>query len=115
MKIEVKRIYDAKHTKDGTRILVDRLWPRGIAKNDAKLDLWLKELTPSNELRKWFHTDKEGRYKEFTKKYRSELGQNKDKIISVLPKSKKITLITSVKDVHSSHIPTLKTFLEKMS
>ena len=55
MAIGVKRIYEKPSAKDGTRVLVDRLWPRGLTKEDAALDVWLKEIAPSNELRRWFH------------------------------------------------------------
>ena len=65
MTIYSKRIYDAVSETDGQRILVDRLWPRGVKKDDAKIDLWPKEITPSNELRKWYHEDSENRWDEF--------------------------------------------------
>ena len=70
MNIQTKRIYDVPLESDGQRILVDRLWPRGIKKVDAKLDLWLKEITPSNDLRKWYHQDIENRWAEFQQKYK---------------------------------------------
>ena len=65
MTIYSKLIYDAISETVGQRILVDRLWPRGIKKDDAKIDLWPKEITPSNELRKWYHEDSENRWDEF--------------------------------------------------
>jgi uncharacterized protein YeaO (DUF488 family) len=66
--IKIKRVYEAAAEDDGFRILVDRLWPRGISKEKAKIDLWLKEVAPSNELRKWFAHDPE-KWGEFKKKY----------------------------------------------
>jgi uncharacterized protein YeaO (DUF488 family) len=77
MNIQLKRIYEAGSKDDGYRILVDRLWPRGFTKEKAALDLWLKEIAPSNELRKWFGHDPD-KWKEFQKKYRQELKQNKE-------------------------------------
>lgn len=73
MNIQLKRIYDEPEPSDGYRVLVDRLWPRGVSKEDARLDAWLKELTPSDELRKWYHEDKEERWAEFRTAYREEL------------------------------------------
>ena len=70
--IQCKRIYDPPSAGDGCRILVDRLWPRGVARDDARLDDWLKELAPSNELRRWFGHDP-GRWEEFQERYRAEL------------------------------------------
>jgi len=77
MNIQLKRIYEPYSKEDGYRILVDRLWPRGFTKEKAALDLWLKEIAPSTELRKWFGHDPE-KWKEFQKKYRIELKQNKE-------------------------------------
>ena len=65
MKIQIKRVYEAIGAADGKRILVDRLWPRGLSKAQAQLDLWPKELTPSNALRQWYHEDIEQRWDEF--------------------------------------------------
>src|SRR2546422_6472141 len=70
--IKVKRIYDEPGTEDGYRILVDRLWPRGLSKDKAKMDLWLKEISPSDELRKWFSHDPQ-KWKSFQKRYAKEL------------------------------------------
>ncbi len=75
MTILIKRIYEPASTEDGKRILVDRLWPRGIKKEDAKIDLWTKEVTPSTELRKWYNHDPE-KWVEFQQKYRAELKGN---------------------------------------
>jgi len=74
--IKLKRIYDPPDKADGQRILVDRLWPRGVSKDKARIDLWLKEIAPSDELRKWFSHDP-AKWKEFQAKYRAELFANK--------------------------------------
>jgi uncharacterized protein YeaO (DUF488 family) len=72
MDIRIKRVYEAPSPDDGTRVLVDRLWPRGLAKDKAGVDLWLKELAPSTELRKWFNHEPE-KWAEFRQRYRQEL------------------------------------------
>jgi len=114
MNIKVKRIYDPAEDNDGNRILADRLWPRGVSKEKARIILWAKELTPSDELRKWMHADKEKRRKEFEKKYLQELKENKTEIKKLLNGIRgDITLITAVKDIEHSHIPTLVSFLKK--
>jgi uncharacterized protein YeaO (DUF488 family) len=71
-RVQIKRIYDAPEKSDGVRVLVDRLWPRGVSKKEAALDLWMKELAPSTELRKWFNHDPE-RWAGFRQRYRREL------------------------------------------
>jgi uncharacterized protein YeaO (DUF488 family) len=72
MAIQIKRVYDKAQTSDGTRVLVDRLWPRGVSRSTARLDRWLRDIGPSNALRKWFGHKPE-RWKAFEKKYRHEL------------------------------------------
>ena len=79
MSISIKRIYEMPESTDGTRILVDRLWPRGITKAEAKIDLWLKEAAPSTELRKWFGHDP-ARWHEFRERYFKELEANQDAV-----------------------------------
>ncbi len=76
MLIGIKRVYDKPAVSDGKRILVDRLWPRGVKKSTANVDLWLKEIAPSNELRKWFSHDPK-KWEEFKKRYEKELANNK--------------------------------------
>jgi uncharacterized protein YeaO (DUF488 family) len=73
--VKLKRVYEEPSEDDGTRILVDRLWPRGLTKEKAHIDLWLKEVAPSNELRKWFAHDPE-KWPEFQARYHAELNQN---------------------------------------
>jgi uncharacterized protein YeaO (DUF488 family) len=79
MKIQIKRAYDDAEPSDGTRILIDRLWPRGVSKEVAHLDLWLKEIAPSTELRQWFAHDP-ARWAEFQRRYRKELSANPEAI-----------------------------------
>jgi len=75
MKLSLKRIYETPSEEDGTRILVDRLWPRGLTKEKARVDLWLKEIAPSTELRKWFGHDP-AKWPEFKARYKVELKHN---------------------------------------
>ena len=79
MGIKIKRVYEKPDKTDGFRILVDRLWPRGLTKEKAAADLWLKEIAPSTELRKWFNHEPE-KWKEFIKKYQLELKENKEPV-----------------------------------
>jgi uncharacterized protein YeaO (DUF488 family) len=115
MRIHVKRIYEKPTKTDGIRILVDRMWPRGMTKQQAKIDLWMKEWAPSIELRKFLHADNVDNYQKFTEAYLAELKDNKKMIRSKVKEFKGgITLITSVRDAQHSHIPTLKNFLNKL-
>jgi len=97
--IFLKRIYEPYNEDDGCRVLVDRLWPRGISKDEAKVDLWLKDIAPSNELRKWFGHKKE-RWEEFKMKYKQELEAKKllKELIDLSKKHKRLTLLYGAKD-----------------
>lgn len=113
--IRLKRIYDEPGLDDGFRVFVDRLWARGIAKEVAKIDLWPKELTPSTDLRKWFH-EPQSRHAEFEKRYRSELEGNLDAIqpiLRTLREHSTITLVTATKDLVDGHSAVLKAFLKE--
>lgn len=111
--MNIKRIYDSPSESDGRRILVDRLWPRGVSKENARIDEWYKDLTPSTELRKWFHEDVKKRFDEFEKKYQKELDESEPaQELKQEIKEKHTTLVTSVKDIEHSHIPTLIAFLQ---
>ena len=109
MKIKVKRAYEKAAKSDGFRVLADRLWPRGVSKVSAMIDLWAKEVTPSDALRVWFHKDTEGRFGDFSKKYKKEMIQSGEvkSLKSALRGKTTVTLVTGVKDVEHSHIPTL--------
>ncbi len=98
--IRIKRIYDPIDGNDGYRILVDRLWPRGVSKESAKLDLWMRDIAPSDELRKWFHHDSL-KWDEFQVEYKKELILNKEllfKLKSIEREYNCITLLYSAKD-----------------
>lgn len=98
--ITIKRVYEKKTSVDGYRVLVDRLWPRGLSKAKAAIDLWMKEIGPSNELRKWFNHDP-AKWDEFKTKYQSELKNKKDLIkqLKDLQKEhKKLTLLYGAHD-----------------
>ena len=115
MVIRIKRIYEAATEEDCFRILIDRLWPRGIRKETAKIDMWLKELAPSNELRKWFSHDPK-KWGEFQKKYAEELAprQAQLKEIRRIEKEKgTVTLLYSARDEEHNNAVALKEILEK--
>src|SRR5690242_12409563 len=99
MALRLKRVYEPPTKNDGKRILVDRLWPRGLTKEKAKIDLWLKNIAPSTELRKWFDHDPD-KWKDFKKRYRQELKNNKEQTSILYEKFKKgaITLVYGSKD-----------------
>ncbi|MFE7779008.1 DUF488 domain-containing protein [Streptomyces sp. NPDC057445] len=112
--ITVCRVYDAPDPDAGTRVLVDRLWPRGVSKERAAVDEWLKEVAPSTELRNWYHKDA-SRYDEFDARYRRELEQGAaaealDRLLE-LARSGPVALVTSVKSITGSHVPTLVALL----
>ena len=112
MKIHVKRIYEKASDEDGFRVLVDRLWPRGIKKENVKIDLWLKDIAPSKELRKWFGHKPE-KWDEFKEKYFHELKLNSEGL-SELKKLdfKIITLVYSAKEKKFNNAVALKEFIE---
>jgi uncharacterized protein YeaO (DUF488 family) len=107
--IKLKRIYDEFQKSDGFRILVDRLWPRGVSKEKAHLDLWLKEVAPSTELRKWFGHDPE-KWQEFIKRYKKELAANDafGELKSIAEKEKNITLLYAARDEEHNEAMVLK-------
>lgn len=99
MTIKLKRVYEAPAREDGTRILVDRLWPRGLTKEKAKVDLWLKEIAPSTELRKWFAHDP-AKWREFQTRYKAELKDNPEQVTLLKKEVTKgpATLLYAAKD-----------------
>ena len=114
MKIKIKRVYEHPEKDDGMRILVDRLWPRGLTKKKARVDLWLKEIAPSTELRKWFAHDPD-KWKEFRARYQTEIRNNHD-LIKVLKRKARegaITLIYGARDEKHNEALVLKQFLER--
>jgi uncharacterized protein YeaO (DUF488 family) len=112
--IKIKRIYDELSNDDGYRILIDRLWPRGCTKQQAAVDLWMKDIAPSNELRQWFSHDAT-RWKEFQKRYKEELKTKKemiDKILAYEQEKKTITLLYAAKDQIYNNAVVLHAILE---
>lgn len=114
--IKLKRVYDDPSQSDGQRLLVDRLWPRGLKKEAAHLDDWLKDLAPSDELRQWFAHDPE-RWEEFQPRYIEELENpdNKSQIEALLKKARQdtVTLVFAAKDEEKNNAVVLKKFLEE--
>jgi uncharacterized protein YeaO (DUF488 family) len=111
--IKIKRIYDPPSADDGRRILVDRLWPRGVSKDAARTDEWLKEIAPSDELRKWFGHDPD-RWEEFRQRYRDELKPHGELLERLRVKAKKgaVTLLFAAKDEGHNNAVVLKEMLE---
>lgn len=113
----LKRIYEEPAKQDGTRVLVDRLWPRGMKKQDAEIDEWDKELAPSPDLRKWFHADQEGRFDEFADRYRAELQSDRqqERLAELRKRAQEstVTLLTGAKDAGHSYLTVLLAELEQ--
>lgn len=110
--IRVRRAYDPPSADDGMRVLVDRLWPRGLKKEALKIDAWPKHLTPSNELRKWYHADM-SRYGEFRERYQKELAAQGESLneLRALLRGRRVTLLTAAKDPDVSHAEVLRDLL----
>lgn len=111
-KILVKRIYEPAGTSDGFRVLVDRIWPRGIAKADAKLHLWLRDIGPSTALRTWFNHDPT-RWTEFQRRYHAELKQQSTVLATITAQANTspVTLLYSAKDEQHNQAVALRSFL----
>ena len=114
MNIKIKRVYEQPDKDDGVRILVDRLWPRGLTKEKAHIDLWLKEIAPSTELRKWFDHDHE-KWKSFRGRYETEIRHNDDLVRVLLDKARKgrVTLVYGARDEKHNEALVLKQYLER--
>ena len=115
MTIKLKRIYEEPETSDGIRILVERLWPRGLSKEKAKVDIWLKDAAPSTELRKWFSHDPE-KWEEFKQRYYNELLQ-KERLLKDTVKVKlkeKSTFVYASKEEEFNNAVALKEYVEKL-
>ncbi|MGE0666189.1 MAG: DUF488 domain-containing protein [Sphingomonadales bacterium] len=104
MNISAKRVYESPQARDGTRILVDRVWPRGLTKEAAAIDVWLKEVAPTTWLRRWFHHDPM-RWQEFVRRYRSELDSNGSAVGRLLElcKAGPATLVYAARDMKHNH------------
>lgn len=109
MKINIKRVYEKPGKEDGIRILVDRLWPRGLTKEKAAVDLWLKKIAPSTELRKWFGHDP-AKWEDFQKRYKQELKKNHEQVLLLKEQAKKgtVTLVYGAKDEEHNEALVLK-------
>jgi uncharacterized protein YeaO (DUF488 family) len=116
MTLHIKRVYEPKARGDGTRILVDRLWPRGLRKTEADVDIWLKEISPSPQLRKWFGHDP-AKWDEFRSRYTDELRENASAVEELRLEIKKanVTLLYGAKDEEHNQAVALAEFLEKHS
>lgn len=113
MRIRIKRVYEAPDDADGTRILVDRLWPRGLTKEKAKVDLWLKEIAPSSELRKWFSHDP-AKWTEFQHRYLAELKSRSEQIALLKQEAARgrVTLLFGAKDEEHNEAVVLEKLLQ---
>lgn len=111
--MKIKRAYAPVEDTDGYRILVDRLWPRGISKDKAKIDLWLKSVAPSNDLRKWFGHDPE-RFPEFSKRYQAELEESGalDELRAAIKEHPNATLLFAAHDEEHNNAVVLQHLLE---
>ena len=112
--IRIKRIYDEYEATDGYRILVDRLWPRGISKDKAHVDEWVKEIAPSSELRQWFNHQPE-RFAAFESKYKQELKENAELLAAIKKRAKQqqVTLLYGAKDEVHNQAQVLLELLKK--
>ena len=110
--IRIKRAYDPSEPDDGLRILIDRLWPRGMPKAQLKLDSWVKHLSPSNALRKWYQHDPE-KFTEFRKRYVAELKAEGEGLaeLRAAVKGRTVTLLTATKELELSHATVLRELL----
>lgn len=113
-RLTTKRIYLVAEPADGCRVLVDRLWPRGVARQTAALDLWLKDIAPSPALRKWFGHDP-SRFQAFRERYRRELEANSEQVdeLCTLVKRNDVTLLYGARDPHVNHAVVLAEFLSE--
>ncbi len=110
--IKIKRIYDQPSQNDGKRILIDRLWPRGLKKEDAHVDKWMKEVAPSNELRKWFNHDPD-RWAEFKRRFFTELEERQEMVNEIVNLARKgtVTLLFGSKEERFNNAVALKEYI----
>ena len=112
--IAIKRAYDKPSPKDGVRILIDRLWPRGLSKAKLKIDAWPRELTPSTDLRKWYGHEP-ARFAEFRRRYRAELAEHAKELAALrtMVRGRATTLITATREVDLSHAAVMREILRQ--
>jgi uncharacterized protein YeaO (DUF488 family) len=110
--VRLKRVYEKPARTDGFRVLVDRLWPRGLKKEAARLDVWLRDIAPSTELRKWYGHEPE-KWPEFRRRYRAELRGHREELDDLRLRASKepVTLLYGAKDAHINHAVVLKELL----
>ncbi len=113
MEIRVKRVYELPEPADGYRLLVDRIWPRGVSKERAALDSWMREVAPSTELRRWFAHDA-SRWHEFKRRYAVELGARQDLVAEILSlaRDRPVTLLYSARDPDHNQAVALAEYLD---
>jgi uncharacterized protein YeaO (DUF488 family) len=111
--LKIKRVYDPVSADDGKRILVDRLWPRGINKDKAHIDEWLKDIAPSNELRKWYSHDP-AKWAEFKKRYKKEIAEETERLKKIKAEARKqtVTLLFSSKELELNNAVALKEMID---
>lgn len=114
--IKLKRVYEKEDEQDGYRILVDKLWPRGIKKENLHYDLWAKDIAPSTPLRTWYHQDEENHWDQFCIKYTKELSQSTAirEMIDSIKDKEVVTLLFASKNAIENHALILKDYLDKM-
>ena len=113
--LQVKRVYDPPSTEDGVRVLVDRLWPRGLTKTTAAVDLWLKDISPSVDLRRWFNHDP-SRWTEFTRRYAEELEAKKPAVdaLAGAVRRGRVTLLFGARDPQHNNATALFSYLNRV-
>jgi uncharacterized protein YeaO (DUF488 family) len=115
--VQVKRVYDPPSAADGVRVLVDRLWPRGLSKTGAAVDLWLKDIAPSVSLRRWFNqTNDPSRWTEFTRRYAEELDAKKPSIAALVAaiRGGQVTLLFGARDQEHNNAAALRSYLNRV-
>ena len=112
--VDIKRVYEQAADQDGVRILVDRLWPRGVSKERAALSGWLKDVAPSPDLRRWWHHDPE-RFEDFARRYRTELDENPalEDLLSIVREHDRTTLVYAAKDPAVNHALILRDYIRQ--
>ncbi|MDX1487629.1 MAG: DUF488 family protein [Acidiferrobacterales bacterium] len=115
--LRVKRIYDKASPRDGVRVLVDRIWPRGLSKREARIDHWMKDIAPSTALRKWFNHDA-NRWREFKRRYFQELRKDRSELVEELARlaaTRTVTILYSAKDREHNQGEALREYLSRLS
>ncbi len=114
--VKVKRVYDAEESSDGFRVLIDKLWPRGMKKENLHYDFWATDITPSTHLREWYHQDEEKHWEEFKKKYTEELTKSAamENFINKVKGKQSVILLYASKNAMHNHALILQKYLENV-